>query len=340
MDSDSPMDPGARGLKRASPDSPQPDAQLLDDADYVSVASPSLAPAQSPVDLGPPLLVKTIQGGAMRAVFEVLKDILHDVLLVFDSTGIKMSSLDTARTCLVYLKLHRESFEEYECRGEFRAGISVIQMFKLMKVAGSHDTVTMYMNNPVHNTTLGIRVQNADKNSRTDFHLKLMDVDHDDVEIPDAVFDSEFTIPSAYFQRLCRDMASIANEKDVVEIGSKGSKLTLRCTGDFASQETEIGETHAETAAAPTAASSAAPLASGSGSSSAAAAGCIAFTKRSEAGVPPAKFPLSMLCSFLKAYALCNTIQLNLKENFPLILRYNVASLGVLVFALASKEDD
>lgn len=253
------------------------------------------------------LYLKTIQGGAVRTLFEVLKEIVHDVCLRFDSTGVKLLTMDGARCALVYLRLRAESFEEYRCDGQFEVGVNMSSMFKLLRITGSHDTIAMYMDEDTRNE-LGIKIFNSDKNSVTDFKLKLLDVDSEEITIPDVEFDSIITMPSTYFQRLCRDMLNIA---DTMVIRSQGAQLCLECNGDFARQCTVIGEADAGMSVN-------------------------AKTARKIEG----RFSLKYLSLFCKAANLCNTIELFLRESYPLILKYNVASLGEIRFCLAPKVDD
>ena len=56
-----------------------------------------------------------------------------------------------------------------------------------------------------------------------------------------AEFETELTFPSSDFQKIIRDMINIGEN---IEIKSVGTKLILNCNGDFASQETILGETN------------------------------------------------------------------------------------------------
>lgn len=252
--------------------------------------------------------LKSIQGGAIRTLFEVLKEIVHDVSLEFDNSGIRLLTMDGAKCALISMKLSADSFEEFYCNGKYPVGINVASMFKLVRITGSHDTITLYMLQSCCNE-LGITIQNADKNSITDFRLKLLDVDTEEVVIPDVEFDSVITMPSAYFQRLCRDALNLA---DHMTIKSQGGTLTLSCAGDFARQETMIGEANAG----------------------------MSISSRPDACTVEAKFSLKYLSLFCKSSSLCNTLELYLKDSFPLILKYNIASLGEVKFALAPEVED
>lgn len=194
---------------------------------------PSGAGATAP----PQLLLKSIQGNAIRTLFEVLKEIVHDVSLRIDSTGVKLLTLDGARCALVYMRLRADAFEEFRCEGTYNLGVNMASMFKLVKTSGSHDTITLYMDTDMSNE-LGIKIQNAEKNSVTDFKLKLLDIDDEIITLPDVEFDSVITMPSSFFQRLCRDMLNIS---DTMVIKSTGNQLVLGCNGDFARQVSREG---------------------------------------------------------------------------------------------------
>lgn len=253
------------------------------------------------------VFIKSIQGGAIRTLFEVLKEIVHDVNLQFDSTGVKLLTMDGARCALVYLRLRADAFEDFSCHGKFSVGVNMASVFKLVRTCGSHDTITLYID--ADNTNeLGITISNHDKNSVTDFKLKLLDVDSEDINIPDVEFDSIVTMPSAYFQRICRDMLNISEH---MTIRSQGEQLWLSCNGDFARQETVIGP---------------------------ADAGMSLSAKSSK--VIEGTFSLKYLSLFCKAANLANTTEMFLKESYPIIIKYNVASLGEIRFCLAPKIDD
>ena len=87
---------------------------------------------------------------------------------------------------------------------------------------------------------LGIRIENGEKNSITTYKLNLMDLNEENISIPPAAFESIITLPSSDFQKICRDMSNLST---TIEIKSVGQQLVFGCNGDFASQETIIGQT-------------------------------------------------------------------------------------------------
>ena len=154
---------------------------------------------------------------------------------------------------------------------------------------------------------LGIRIENGEKNSLTTFYLNLIEVDMDTYKIPPAQFESIITMPSGEFNKICRDMINLS---DVIEIRSVGNQLIFSCKGEFASQETIIGETSSG----------------------------LSFLKSStEDNTIQGYYNLKHLVLFAKCTNLCNSIEIYMKNNFPIVIKFTVGSLGSLKLCLAPK---
>ena len=141
------------------------------------------------------LFVTSVQGGVLRTLFEVLKDVIHDVCFQFDEDGVKLLTMDGTRCALIYVKLHASKFERYHCPSPIRAGIDMEMLFKLVKTCGNNDTLSLFMEKADWGE-MGIRISVPDRNSLTEFRLKLLDIDTEMMPFPDVPFDSIITIPS------------------------------------------------------------------------------------------------------------------------------------------------
>ena len=250
--------------------------------------------------------VQTVQSSAFRILIEALKEILTDANLEFDETGLKIMAMDSSHTVLVHLKLNAEQFEVYKCKQRTVIGVNMINLFKLIKTMGNSDTLTLHLEEE-NQCMLGIRIENSEKNSITKFKLNLMDLHEENIQIPPPTFSSVITMPSIDFQKICRDMHNLAEE---LEIKSLGNQLIFSCNGDFASQETCIGETNS---------------------------GLSFIQNESPDEIVQGIFALKHLVLFGKCTNLCNSIELYLKNDYPLIIKYAVASLGEIKLCLAPK---
>ena len=252
------------------------------------------------------LEIKTVQSAAFRVLTEALKEILTDANFEIDKSGIKIMAMDSSHTVLVHLKLNAENFEYYKCDEKRIIGVNMLNFFKLIKTMGNSDTLSLYIETS-NESVLGIKIENSEKNTVTKYSLNLMDLHEDNIQIPPATFDSVITMPSVDFQKICRDMHNLA---DNLEIKSTEKQLIFTCKGHFASQETSIGETNAG----------------------------LSFVKNENPDeIVQGIFALKHLVLFSKCTNLCNSIELYLKNDYPLILKYSVASLGDIKLCLAPK---
>jgi proliferating cell nuclear antigen len=238
----------------------------------------------------------TIQATAFKSTFEVLKDILNDVNIYFRPDGMYIVTLDTARTSLVDIYLAADNFEEYHCeQEEIIAGINISNTFKLLKTITNNDVLQIEIKSKEY---MNIEIMSEVKKTTTHFQLKLLDINESRIEVPDVEMTTITTLPSADFQRLCRDMSNIGTD---IEIRRVGKEIKLKCEGDFANQETSI-ECPEES-----------PEISG-------------------------LYSLRYMNIFTKATSMCASIQIIQETgNRFLILKYNVANLGELKFYLATK---
>ena len=250
------------------------------------------------------LEISTVQATAFRILVEALKEILIDANFEFSKEGIRIMKMDSSNTVLVHLKLHSENFESYKCDQPLTLGINMFNLFKLIRTIGNDDTLTISYDDSKLGV-LNIRIENGNKNQVTNYVLNLMEIDIEKFDIEPEEFESEITMPSADFQKIVKDMNGLS---ETIEIKSISNKLIFSCDGDFASQDTEIGETQ----------------------------NGITFTKNT-GKIIQGKFSAKYLVSFTKFTNLCNTIQIYIKNDYPIIIQYACASLGTCKLALAPK---
>jgi len=135
------------------------------------------------------------------------------------------------------------------------------------------------------------------------FKFKVMDINRRKIVVPEEHFESVITMPSTDFQKYCRDMSHIG---EVVDIRSVDQNLSMTVRGDFAEQEKIIGTSDAG----------------------------VSFL-RSSRNVVQGRFSLRCLVMFSKCTNLCSNVEILMKNNYPLIVRYQVANLGEIKLALA-----
>lgn len=239
---------------------------------------------------------KTVQASAIKSIFEVLKDILNDVNMVFESTGIRILALDSARVALVNVFLDAENFEEYSCAKRVTAGVNISNTYKILKSITGSDTMIMDLTG---NESIKVTVHNDTKKMTTIHELKLLDINDEGLDVPDIELDNVTIVPSAEFQKICRDMGQLSQ---YVTIHRKGDEFELNCEGDFANQRTIINASNFD-------------------------------------GDIENVFSLKYINMFTKATNMSQSLEIFQGQDMPIIFRYCVANLGDLKFYLAPNVD-
>lgn len=251
--------------------------------------------------------ITTIQSSSIKTLFEVLKDVLSDANIVLNPSGIHITALDPTKLSLIDLNLEGNKFETYYCPNKKIIGVSMNSIYKLIKSTSNKDNISFIMHKN-NNTQIIIRIENAEKKSRTEYNLNLLDLDEENLSIPETEFDYIINLPSGDFQRLSRDMQNLS---DYINIKLENDILNISCKGDFASQNTSIGET---------------------------SHGLI-FHKKSDT-IYNHTFSLKYINLFTKTTNLSNIIEISLKNDYPLCIKYSVANLGQIRFCLAPTSDN
>lgn len=245
------------------------------------------------------VFVKTIQTSVIKSCFDVLKEIVFEATIHVDKTGLKIVSMDSSKTSLVHLKLDSDQFEEFVCTSPTPIGVSVMLLQRLIKSATSNDTITFAVKKGVTHE-LVIAVESMTTSNSSVYTIKLLDLPVQTIEIPEFEYEHVLTVQSATFQKIVREMSNLGQ---TVEIKSNGTRITMRCDGDFASQETQLGD--------PSDASD-------------------TFS---------ASYTLKYLNLFAKSASVSLNVLLFIDNQRPMILEFDVGTLGKIKFLLSPISD-
>lgn len=307
------------------------------------------------------LEIKTEHIGAIRSLFELLKDVFEDVniecirddemnkkpdndkvveecedeptikkkkkkdLHIEDnddkkdiedkekkSGGIKIMAMDKTQTLLVNVKLMAKKFDVFKVKRKvFDIGINLGQLSKSLKTLQKDDSLTISVNED-DKDWLVLKFKNDKKRYESYDKIKLLDINKSKFEIPPTAFDAVIIIDTEDFHTICKDMSNI---QSVMEIKCTRKSVTFTSTGD----SSEKGKTYY-------------PDENGIK---------INFNKDSKIDVVQGIFELKFLVMFTnKSQNLCPRIQLFMKNDYPLVVKFAVATLGKLQFCVSPHDED
>lgn len=260
------------------------------------------------------LTVQTVQIAPVRTLMTALKDILLETNIMFTAEGIKIINMDKSHTILAHLSLHADRFEFYECKKDkVVIGVNMLHLYKLINTIDTDDTLTIYIDEADYTDGvvqyLGLKFENGDIKQQKVQKLRLIEPEVDELAVPDVKFSSVLNLPSTDFQKIIRDLSCISDKIEIRSIATpEGAELIFKCRGAFAEAEIRRAESD----------------------------GSMEYVQKQEQHkIIQGEFSLKNLGYFIKCTNLCNTIEIYLENNLPLVVKYNVASLGEIKLGLA-----
>jgi|TARA_B110000114_G_scaffold183498_1_gene224902 proliferating cell nuclear antigen len=260
------------------------------------------------------LQIQTVQIAPFRTLMTALKDILLETNISFTPEGIKIINMDKSHTILAHLSLHAKNFEHYECsQPKIVIGVNMFHLFKLINTIDNDDTLTIYIEEDDYTDGivqfLGLKFENGDIKQQKIQKLRLIEPETDELEVPDVKFSSVLNLPSTDFQKIIRDLSCISDKIEIKSVATtEGAELIFKCSGGFAQAEVRRAESD----------------------------GSMEYIiKQDNSKIIQGEFSLKNLSYFIKCTNLCSSIEIYLENDLPLVVKYNVASLGEIKLCLA-----
>eukprot|EP01026_Neomeris_dumetosa_P079223 TRINITY_DN8623_c0_g2_i3.p2 TRINITY_DN8623_c0_g2~~TRINITY_DN8623_c0_g2_i3.p2 ORF type:complete len:198 (-),score=23.00 TRINITY_DN8623_c0_g2_i3:568-1161(-) len=189
-------------------------------------------------------------------------------------------------------------------------GINIANVLKMLKCAEDNDIVTIRAQQD--SGTIQFLFESQKQDRHADFEMKLMDIEAEQLQVPEQEYQATVKIPSSQFQKICRDLGAIG---DKVQINVFKGGITFYTSGDVgvarvslnASDDMNDGDQN--------------------------------LTVIMEEAVN-ASFALKYLNTFTKATSLSQYVTLQISPNLPIVVEYKIADFGSIKFYLAPKLDD
>lgn len=112
--------------------------------------------------------------------------------------------MDSSHVALVQVNMSAEGFDHFRCDKPTVLGISTVTLSKILKCAGNDDVITLKKEEGNDGLTLIFESPNQDRIS--DFEMKLMDIETENLGIPDTEYKCNIRLPASEFQRIIRDL--------------------------------------------------------------------------------------------------------------------------------------
>jgi len=181
---------------------------------------------------------------------------------------------------------------------------------QILKCANNDDEVTIKADDSSDNVTF--LFENEKVHRTSEFELKLMDITTEHLGIPDTEYLATIKMPSAEFQRICRDLTTLG---DTVIIAATKEGVKFSVSGEMQSGSTLLGQHTSTDEKEPS------------------------TTVELQEPVT-LTFALRYLNMFTKATALSGSVGVSMSKDVPMVVEYRIEELGYVRYYLAPKIDD
>jgi proliferating cell nuclear antigen PCNA len=223
--------------------------------------------------------------------------------------GIRILRLTQDKSVLIKLSLDANNFEIFKClEPKITIGIDMSQLHSMLKSISDNDPITLYMNRDNRNTLYihsTCESENGAETEETDLEICLMEINNLDVPLPRAEFENRITMAADKFHTICKNL-----NNNSVHVGITSVDNEISFTGK--SDAGKISRTYKDPNP----------------------------KRKDKHHIVQGVYELKNLMYFSKCNKLCPTIDIYLKNDFPLVLVISVASLGKMYIFLTPADQD
>ena len=119
--------------------------------------------------------------------------------------------------------LKAESFSPFRCDRNIALGINLTSLMKVLRCAQNEDILTLKAEDAPDVVNLVFESSESDRLSEYD--IKLMDIDQEHLGIPETEYAATITMPSAEFQKICRDLIALSESGIAIPVVIKVIQL-------------------------------------------------------------------------------------------------------------------
>jgi proliferating cell nuclear antigen len=183
---------------------------------------------------------KTHNAYTIKIMAELLQNNIKTACFEIDEEGVKLCMMDHHRTILIQVSLESDNFILYKFKAKEKLflGINLNHFHKMLKSIKKKDSMQLFINDDTPND-LGIKVIPKENNRVTTSFVKIQGIQTLDIDIPDG-YGKPIIVPSAEYQKMCKDMAHIGS---VINVVARNFHIKFRCNaGGVMKRHVEFGE--------------------------------------------------------------------------------------------------
>ena len=248
---------------------------------------------------------KTQEGHTIKTLAELLQHCVKTACFVVDEDSIRLRMTDSHRRILIDVDLRSSNFQIYRYTApshKIYMGINLNHFHKMLKSIKKKDSIILFIDqeNP---TDLGIQVIPKENNRVTTSYIKIQNIQHLDIELPDG-YTRPIIVPANEYQKMCKEMNNISQ---TIHVTAEEYKIKFMCdAGSVYKREVTFGDMD---------------------------------TEESDDNLKYNEvFDTEQLSRIIKIAGLGSSLQIFPKNDLPLLLKSTVGQLGSILIYIKNKK--
>lgn len=170
-------------------------------------------------------------------LFQHVKLFTDHININFGEEGVFIQTMDSSHISIFELNLPKSWFDEYELNESTTIGIHSSILYKILHSRDKDHQLNLNMPSSGHDKLNLDFTSTNPKVFNRNYEISLMDIESDQLQIPEIEYDAEFSLPSYNFAQLIDDFKMFGN---TLEVKCSEENISLNAT----SQET--GKMHVD----------------------------------------------------------------------------------------------
>lgn len=162
----------------------------------------------------------------LKKIIDSIKDLVDQANFDCSAAGIQLQAMDQNHTALVTLLLRADGFADFTCHRNITLGINIASITKILKNVANDDRVTIKAEDNGDTVTFLFESESMlfflvelkhlltyfiEEDKISEFELKLMNIDVEQLGIPDTDYKVTITTSAHKFQNICTHLAAIGD---------------------------------------------------------------------------------------------------------------------------------
>eukprot|EP00826_Nyctotherus_ovalis_P010228 TRINITY_DN12717_c0_g1_i3.p1 TRINITY_DN12717_c0_g1~~TRINITY_DN12717_c0_g1_i3.p1 ORF type:complete len:294 (-),score=68.58 TRINITY_DN12717_c0_g1_i3:171-1052(-) len=244
-----------------------------------------------------------------RRLIESIKELVKEVNMVITDSGLAIQAIDSSHVALVSANIKSEGFSAFNCKKNITLGVSLENLIKVIKLAGDSDSITMQAGEDGDKLYLSFENSSnlfrkyLEGTKKIDFVFNLIVIESESFDIPEEDSDATLTMDASESARLFHDIYQVS---ETVTIEANEERFVFWSEGDMGKSRTVLTSNMT--------------------------------TKIKVKNTLRQSYAMRYLNMFNKAATCSTEMKMTLKEGAPMVLNYDLGTMGEIKFYLAPKK--